>query len=346
MIVAISAIATVSVPTRIADLGGWTDTWFAQNGVVCHLAVWPGVDVQLQAAAGPPGVEVALRNFGRRWRWTPGIEARTTPDPLIAACLDEAGVEGAWRLDVGSAIPPGASMGTSASVCVGVLSAVAQAAGSPLDPASLARRAHTVETARLGQQSGIQDQWAAAAGGINLITMDAYPHARCEALAVADETRHALDAQLLVVLLERGHDSSAVHELVVRQLADAGPDDPRLEVLRRCARDGAEALRAGDLRSYGATLTRNTEAQAVLHPSLVNDETRAIIAAVTGADTLGVKVNGAGGAGGSLTVLAASRQARGRLVARLAAHRSDGRVLHVALAGGMQGSGPFAVPRA
>lgn len=336
-----SPIARVSVPTRIADLGGWTDTWFAQHGVVCHLAVWPGVDVVLQAVDGPPGVEVRLGNFVRSWRWTPGLDARATPDPLIAACLDEAGVpEGAWTLDVGSDVPPGASMGTSASVCVGVLSALAQVVGLPLEPAQLARRAHVVEADRLGQQSGIQDQWAAAAGGINLITMEAYPHARCESLAVADDTRQALEAQLLVVLLARGHDSSAVHGLVVRQLADAGPDDPRLEVLRRCARDGADALRAGDLLRYGAILARNTEAQAALHPSLVNEEARAIIATVAGPDALGVKVNGAGGAGGSLTVLAASPEARARLATRLAADCPDARVLDVTLAGGRQASGP------
>jgi len=188
-------------------------------------------------------------------------------------------------------------------------------------------------TRRLGQQSGIQDQWAAAAGGINLITMEAYPRGRCEALAVADDTRQALQAQLLVVLLARGHESSVVHDMVLRQVADTGPDDPRLELLRRCARDGADALRAGDLRGYGAVLTRNADAQAALHPLLINDEARSIIAAVAGADTLGVKVNGAGGPGGSLTVLAASPEARARLAMRLAAACPDARVLDVTVAG-------------
>lgn len=334
------AIISVSAPTRIADLGGWTDTWFAGHGMVCHIAVWPGVDVTIAPCDGPAGVEVRLRNFDREWHWTPGTPAQVCPDPLLGACLDEGEVpDGSWELSLGSAVPPGASMGTSASACVAVLAALDALRGVAVDPAALARRAHDVETRRLSQQSGIQDQWAAAVGGINLITMDGYPRARCEALPVATETRQALQAQLLVVLLARGHESSAVHELVVRQLADAGPDDSRLEVLRHCARDGADALRAGDLRSYGATLTRNTEAQAALHPSLVSDEAQAIIASVAGADTLGVKVNGAGGAGGSLTVLAASPEARARLATRIAADCLDARVLDVTLAGRVQGSG-------
>ena len=38
--------ATATAPVRIADVGGWTDTWFGSPGHVCHLAVGPGVTVR------------------------------------------------------------------------------------------------------------------------------------------------------------------------------------------------------------------------------------------------------------------------------------------------------------
>lgn len=308
---------SVSAPTRIADLG-WTDTWFAGHGAVCHLAVWPGVDVSVGAERGPAGVQVRLRNFDREWHWSAGTPPQVCPDPLIGACLDEAEVpEGAWVLDVGSQVPPGASMGTSASVCVAVLAALDRLRGTALDPASLARRAHLVETRRLSQQSGIQDQWAAAAGGPALIEMAAYPSARRTSLTLSPETTAALDARLLVVLLARGHDSSAVHRQVVEALQHAGAGDARLEALRRCAHEGAAALVADDLDTYGAVLTRNTGIQAQLHASLVSAEAHVVIEAVCGPDAIGWKVNGAGGAGGSITVLAASAESRARLVAAL-----------------------------
>ncbi len=327
------SVTAVSAPTRIADLGGWTDTWFARHGVVCHLAVWPGVDVTLAAWDGPAGVEVRLRNFDREWHWSPGTPPQVCPDPLIGACLDESEVPaGAWTLEVASAVPPGASMGTSASVCVAVIAALDRLRGQMRDAASVVRRAHAVETKRLRQQSGIQDQWAAAAGGINLIDMQAYPVGRRIALPVTDQTRAALDRQLLVVLLGQGHDSSAVHAEVVRALADAGPDDPRLDALRTCARTGAAALVAGDLIAYGATLVRNNEWQARLHASLVSDEALAVVDAARGDDVLGWKVNGAGGAGGSLTVLTASAEARERVAARIATACPSTRAIDVRLA--------------
>lgn len=354
-------IASVSTtaPTRIADLGGWTDTWFARHGVVCHLAVWPGVDVRVAPAEGPPGVNVQLHNFDRVWHWSAGTPPQACPDPLIAACLDEAEVpDGAWHLEVTSRVPPGASMGTSASVCVAMLAALdslrqrmseTPAAGTAANRASagadgydrsddaaaeLARRAHRIETVRLAQQSGIQDQWAAAAGGVGLVEMDAYPDARRTELAITPATRTALDAQWLVVLLPRGHDSSAVHADVVQALAHAGPEEPRLVALRRCAREGAAALRGGDLVTYGRVLIANTEVQASLHASIVNDEAAQLIDVVRGPDTLGWKVNGAGGSGGSLSVLAASADARARLVARVAAACPWATVLDVRLAEG------------
>lgn len=334
----------VTAPTRIADLGGWTDTWFARHGVVCHLAVWPGVDVTIAPAEGPSGVSVRLHNFNRVWHWSAGTPPPACPDPLIAACLDESEVPGgAWQLAVTSRVPPGASMGTSASVCVAILAAfdlvrrensgkASPCRAASIDPASLARRAHRVETVRLQQQSGIQDQWAAAAGGVGLLAIAAYPEARRTEVTTGPATREALEAQLLVLLLPRGHESSAVHADVVQALAHAGPEDRRLVTLRRCAHEGAAALVAGDLEAYGRALVVNTEVQSSLHPSIVNEEAAQLIGVVRGADTLGWKVNGAGGAGGSLTVLAASVDARARLVQRVAETCPWATVLDVRLA--------------
>ncbi len=332
------SVIAFSAPTRVADLGGWTDTWFSGHGAVCHLAVWPGVEVTLGPTDGPAGVEVRLHNFDREWHWTPGTPAQACPDPLIGACLDEAEVpDGSWLLEVGSRVPPGASMGTSASLCVALLAALdALRAANGIDVpeadaaiAAYARRAHQVETVRLELQSGVQDQWAAAAGGIGLIEIDGYPAARRTELQVAEDTREALQRQLVVVLLERGHKSSAVHGQVSSALAVAGPRDPRLEALRACARDGARTLEAGDLLAYGAVMVRNTEAQGALQPAIVSDEARAVMTVAREAGALGWKINGAGGPGGSLAVLATDRDA---FIERLAADCPWASVLGVRLA--------------
>ena len=48
-----SLMIEASVPVRICDIGGWTDTWFGGPGRVLNVAVTPGVEVSIGATAGP-----------------------------------------------------------------------------------------------------------------------------------------------------------------------------------------------------------------------------------------------------------------------------------------------------
>ena len=50
-------------------------------------------------------------------------------------------------------------------------------------------------------------------------------------------------------------------------------------------------------------MTRNTDVQRTLHPSLVGDRAQALIDVASARGVLGWKVNGAGGEGGSVTLL-------------------------------------------
>jgi D-glycero-alpha-D-manno-heptose-7-phosphate kinase len=76
-----------------------------------------------------------------------------------------------------------------------------------------------------------------------------------------------------------------------------------LEPLRQAAEDGKQALLRGDLTAFGATLAANTNAQAKLHPELVGERARQVIAIGRRFGITGWKVNGAGGTGGSVTLL-------------------------------------------
>src|SRR5580704_5536254 len=52
-----------NAPVRILDAGGWTDTWFAGHGVVCHLCVGPGAQASARMVPTPrgDGAQVQLR---------------------------------------------------------------------------------------------------------------------------------------------------------------------------------------------------------------------------------------------------------------------------------------------
>lgn len=302
---------TVDVPVRACDVGGWTDTWFAGHGRVCSLAIRPGVSVTAVATAGTGVVTLDLPAYGL----TCVVGAEPPEHRLLAEAVREAGVPSDLdvKLRVTSAVPPGSSLGTSAAVCVGVLAALDGLAGGVRSPAELAAAAHRVESQRLGRQSGVQDQIAAAHGGANLIEIEAYPAANAELVALSAATTGALDERLLHVAYGGGHDSSAVHEQVIAELTGEGGASPRLEVLRGLAAVAAGALRAGDLEQYGGALTAATDAQRALHPDLVSPAADELIELAATDGALGWKVNGAGGAGGSVSILCSDGSARQRL---------------------------------
>ena len=60
------AILEATAPVRIADCGGWTDTWFAKVGLVCSIAVEPGIRVRLlRVATGAATSRLTIRATGK-----------------------------------------------------------------------------------------------------------------------------------------------------------------------------------------------------------------------------------------------------------------------------------------
>ena len=152
----------------------------------------------------------------------------------------------------------------------------------------------------------------AAYGGVNYIEMYDYPFAAVSQILVPNAIWWELERRLCLVYLGRSHSSSAVHEMVIRDLEDAGPESPKLEALRQTARLSRDAVYAGDLVALGRAMVANTTAQQNLHPKLISAEAQQVIEIAREYDALGWKVNGAGGEGGSLTVLAGYSMSRKR----------------------------------
>lgn len=293
-------------PIRICDCGGWTDTWFAGRGSVFNVGVYPYIEVQVEVLARDAQAErisVFAENYGQRFAAEPG--AGWNHHPLIEAAIERMSApdDAALRITLFSEMPGGASTGTSASVAVALIGALDLLTPGRMTPHEVAYAAHAVETDMLKRQSGIQDQLCAAYGGINFIDMHTYPRATVSQLRVPDATWWELERRLVLIFLGKTHDSSQVHEKVIRELEDAGPDNPKIAALRDCAERSRDATYAGDFDALGRAMIANTDAQANLNPALVGADARRVIEIARAHGAIGWKVNGAGGDGGSLTLL-------------------------------------------
>lgn len=297
---------TASAPVRICDVGGWTDTWFAGRGCVFNIAVSPRVDVRVRVRAlgtAPHRVTLDVANFGDLYGYEPGQAPNR--HPLLEAIIDDNPLPEGVGLEirVASAIPAGCSTGTSAAVAVALIGALDALTTCPRSLDEVARAAHRIEVERLGLQSGVQDQLCAASGGVSFIEIDPYPEATRTSVAARQPVRHELEQRLVLVHLGRAHRSSEVHERVIARLVSAGQDSPELEELRACAVMARDAVLAGDLEALGRAMSRNTDAQGRLHGELVSAQAQAVIDLAASLGASGWKLNGAGGEGGSMSIL-------------------------------------------
>jgi D-glycero-alpha-D-manno-heptose-7-phosphate kinase len=311
-------IINAVAPIRICDNGGWTDTWFAGRGKIFNIAVAPYAEVQIAVFArdDKPHITIHAENYGDDY--TLSGQAGWERHPLLEAAIARVGVPAEMNVTITifSQAPAGAGTGTSAAVTVGLLGALDWLAGGRMSPHEVAYAAHAVETEMLGRECGIQDQLAAAYGGINLIDMTRYPQATVSQLKLREALWWELERRLALVYLGRPHRSSAVHEMVIRGLENAGPDQPTLSQLRQTAEPAWQALATGDFAAMGTTMKHNTALQAELHEALVSPEARQVMAIARAHGALGWKVNGAGGSGGSLTLLCGDNSAAKRTMLR------------------------------
>jgi D-glycero-alpha-D-manno-heptose-7-phosphate kinase len=228
-----------------------------------------------------------------------------TKHPLLEAASDYMKVPDdlAFEVTIYSDAPGGASTGTSAAVTVALIGALDYLTPGRMTPHEVAGAAQYIETEMLHQQCGIQDQLCSAYGGINYIEMYQYPHASVSQIQVPNSTWWELERRLMLIYLGKNHDSSRVHEMVIHGLENAGPDCKQLADLRTTAVKSRDAVYNGDFAALGLAMIENTEAQKRLHPALVNGDATRVIEIARAHGALGWKVNGAGGEGGSLTLL-------------------------------------------
>jgi D-glycero-alpha-D-manno-heptose-7-phosphate kinase len=317
-------VIEASAPVRICDNGGWTDTWFGGPGRVLNIAVTPRVEVSIRATVGPDPVVLDVDTFGDRYSIVPG-SSRVARHPLLEAAIDAFPPPRGLAVEVGvrSGVPAGCGTGSSAAVAVALLGALAALRLEQRSPADIAYAAHRLEVDVLGVQSGIQDQLSAAFGGINYLEIETYPEARVYPLPTWED----LGPRLTLVFLGRAHDSSAVHRQVIETVGSRGSGVfSRLRVAAVAARD---AVLARDLEAFGQAMIANTEAQGSLHPALVGVDARRVIACAAAQGSTGWKVNGAGGDGGSITILSATRKAKRALEDGVAALDKRYRVLPI-----------------
>jgi D-glycero-alpha-D-manno-heptose-7-phosphate kinase len=216
---------------------------------------------------------------------------------LPRAILNHFGISKGVSMFLASEIPPGTGLGSSSTVAVSVIKAVAVACGLHLSRQDIAELACYIEIGKLGMPIGKQDQYAAAFGGLNFITFSS-DGVQVEPLRVAPQARRTLEQRLLLFYTGAARNSATI--LGEQEKASATRDPSvtsALDTVKEMAYEVRDCLERGQIHCLGEFLHRNWEQKKRFASGVTNPVIDECYEAARAAGAVGGKITGAGGGG-------------------------------------------------
>lgn len=247
------------------------------------------------------------------WQDMSRMDAKRSELAIPLAAIQEVGYNISVDLFLASEIAVGTGLGSSASVCVGVLKTLATYLDLPFSKYDLAEQAFHIARNILGKPVGKQDEYAAAFGGLNFITFHPDGSTSVEPVDLSLAELRELESRLMLFFTGVAHDSwSLLHEHERSTKTAAGPAVEPLHEVRRVADDMRAALLKHDFRTFGALLHDGWEAKKRVSSHISTPLIDEVYALARANGALGGKIAGAGGGGFLLLFCEQKDQARVR----------------------------------
>lgn len=265
-------------------------------GIRLRVPVWR---MDVTVTGGPDGV-AGDAGDGPRGRARDGFEGPAAALLALLGALgahlgmDVAAALGPTEIAVDTRLPAAAGLGSSAALSVALTRALAAAVGRELGDAEVEAVADSAERCFHANPSGVDVALATRGGlglyrrGLGLTPVDAPPMALAVGLSGLPRSTAAMVARVAAA----------------REAAPADVD-ARLGALGHGARQGADAMVAGDASLLGALMNAAHEHLAALGVSCPALDT--LVHTARDAGALGAKLTGAGG-GGAVIALGGGRE--------------------------------------
>jgi D-glycero-alpha-D-manno-heptose-7-phosphate kinase len=188
----------------------------------------------------------------------------------------------------------GTGIGSSSSCTVGVLNALHVWKGERVGPYQLAREAVRIEREILREPGGIQDQYCAAYGGLNLIQVSTDGTVSVHSLSIDHDGLELLNQQLMIFFTGFERKSADIHTRQISQISDHLED---YQTMRTLALQTAKALENLDFLEVGRLMDENWLLKKRLSNEISNSAIDGAYEAAKKSGAIGGKLLGAGGGG-------------------------------------------------
>lgn len=217
---------------------------------------------------------------------------------LVKAALKRMDINQGCEVFLQCDAPPGSGLGTSSTVMVALLSAMAKWKGASLDSYALADMAYEVERQDLKIAGGYQDQYAASFGGFNFIEFHGKNDVIVNPLRIKKEIINELQYNLLLCYTGNIHVSANIINDQVENYTKRNEEAVRaVSEVKALAYAMKDELLKGNLNSFGKLLDYGWQSKKRMSNKITNPQIDELYDEAIKAGALGGKLLGAGGGG-------------------------------------------------
>ena len=194
--------------------------------------------------------------------------------------------------------PVGSGLGTSSSLCVGLITALSEWFQINLTPYEIAELAYEVERVDCGFSGGMQDQYAASFGGINLMIFNKDGSVDVKQLGIDENIKRQIQASIVLFFTGTSRESSLIIDQQSSSLRSSeNKARIALSEMKSLVPSFCDSLLAGDISKMSEIMDSCWEAKKRTSDSVSNPNIDSLIqeARLNGATS--AKVSGAGGGG-------------------------------------------------
>jgi D-glycero-alpha-D-manno-heptose-7-phosphate kinase len=216
--------------------------------------------------------------------------------PIFRQVLSDLKMNG---LDLNSIadIPAGTGLGSSSSFTVGLLHTLKAYLGRYCSAEELAAEACDIEINKLGEPIGKQDQYAAAYGGLNLITFYPDETVNVEKVIIGQDQKKELERNLIMIFTGSSRSASSILKEQGQITISEKSKYNSVRQMAALARELRSVLSGASFDDFGRILHEGWLLKKSLTSSISNSGINDIYEKGIRAGALGGKLLGAGGSG-------------------------------------------------
>lgn len=212
----------------------------------------------------------------------------------VAKYFDAHGV----HIHIESASPPKSALGGSSSAAVAMVSAFFKALDKPMDPKQIAWLAHYTEASVAGVPCGLQDQLAAAFGGVNqwIWKMGKYsPEFEQNPVFETQQDLEQFNSNMLIAYCGIPHVSKDINKQWVESFV-RGETRLIFEKIADLTKDFSKAVKSKKFKTAADLMNQETKLRLEMTPDVLDNTGKKLFEKAVNCDC-GARFTGAGGGG-------------------------------------------------